>query len=314
MAKKRESSSSSRTSRVNRHGVDNTGSVLTTNAIAALTVDYGIPSGWGYHAPGSADRANAPLDGFVTIYKHHLRGGLRYPMRCTLYALVEAFGVLVVRLHPNALRYLVSLCIFAHLHGGSFDVKAARLIFCFSESEDWISMSPKTGFHFRWTNPDSDPGEVAIPPPSGGDEEESCSLLESSSDEDEIEAPLKRLREAESTSMRRSQRLAAGSAAWVWALVLEVTSIAGPQEETDEPVSIPAAALAEYGVPEVGFHSGEDSHAHSSVDPVMEATPGMAGGALVLSDLEEACAPAQESKGSLKPAVIFAEPISEGGS
>ncbi|GMH07484.1 hypothetical protein Nepgr_009324 [Nepenthes gracilis] len=61
----------------------------------------------------------------------------------------------MARLHPNALRYLVSLCIFSLLHECTFNAKAARIIFRFTESEDWISMSPKAGFRLRGTNPDS---------------------------------------------------------------------------------------------------------------------------------------------------------------
>ncbi|GMH06392.1 hypothetical protein Nepgr_008232 [Nepenthes gracilis] len=155
MVKKTESPSSSRTSRVSCHGVDNTGSVLTTSTIAFLIVDYGIPNNWCYHAPGSTGRTNAPPGGFVTVYENHLRGGLHYLMPCTLYALVEALGVPIARLHPDALCCLVSLYIFSLLHADAFDNKAALLIFRFTESEDWVSVSPKTGFHFHETNPNS---------------------------------------------------------------------------------------------------------------------------------------------------------------
>ncbi|GMH27990.1 hypothetical protein Nepgr_029833 [Nepenthes gracilis] len=96
-----------------------------------------------------------PPAGFITEYEHYLRGGFRYPTHCTLYAVVDVLGILMARLHPNAMRYLVSVCIFSLLHGCSFDSKAARLIFQFTESEDWVSMSPKAWFCFRGSNPDS---------------------------------------------------------------------------------------------------------------------------------------------------------------
>ncbi|GMH01826.1 hypothetical protein Nepgr_003665 [Nepenthes gracilis] len=40
-------------------------------------------------------------------------------------------------------------------HQCSFDAKAARIIFRATESEDWISLSPKPGYNLRGTNPDS---------------------------------------------------------------------------------------------------------------------------------------------------------------
>ncbi|GMH18438.1 hypothetical protein Nepgr_020279 [Nepenthes gracilis] len=162
MAKKRESSSF-QAPRVSRHGVHNTESVLTAGAIAALVVDYGLSSDWSYRAPGTLDRASPP-SGLHHDVRATSEGGLCYPMPYTLYALVDALRNLVARLHPNALRYLVSLCIFAHLHSSSFDAKAARLNFRFTESEDRVSMSLKAGFRFRGTNPDSEksPAEDAV--------------------------------------------------------------------------------------------------------------------------------------------------------
>ncbi|GMH31252.1 hypothetical protein Nepgr_033095 [Nepenthes gracilis] len=216
-------------------------------------------------------------------------------------------------LHPNALRYLVSLCIFAILHGNSFDAKAARIIFRFTELEDWVSMSSKAGFHFRGTNPDSvkgwkerffflqeppdfelprawrpiseyfqekptpedvaeseklisaikseeakfsiqgkeGPGDTAAPPPSGGTEEESCSLLESSSGDDEDEAALKRLREAEWTSLRRSRRRIAGPSIVAGSPATKRSASAGRQGETTESSSTLVAGLAAREVCEV---------------------------------------------------------------
>ncbi|GMH26339.1 hypothetical protein Nepgr_028182 [Nepenthes gracilis] len=75
MAAKVESSSSSRVSKTVRHGVCNTRSALTAGHIASLMVDYAIPSDLSFRVPDELDRANAPPEGFITVYEHHLRGG-----------------------------------------------------------------------------------------------------------------------------------------------------------------------------------------------------------------------------------------------
>ncbi|GMH05346.1 hypothetical protein Nepgr_007186 [Nepenthes gracilis] len=116
-----------------------------------------------------------------------------------------------------------------------FDANTMKAVFCFTKSEDWISMSPRTGFHFWGTNPYSVKNRknhffflqdgtfrfralpqvgsnsevvaglekkfraITLQEPSGEDAGESCSLLETSSDE-EVEVPLKRRREVEGTS------------------------------------------------------------------------------------------------------------------
>ncbi|GMH03829.1 hypothetical protein Nepgr_005668 [Nepenthes gracilis] len=124
MAPIAEASSSSRVSRVVHHGVRNTKSILTEAYIASLRVDYAIPS-------ELISRVLVPRDGQRPRGLHHgvqyhLKGGLRILVHCLLHAVVEALGVPLARLHPNALRYMVSLCVFAITHQCDFDAKAAR--------------------------------------------------------------------------------------------------------------------------------------------------------------------------------------------
>ncbi|GMH18888.1 hypothetical protein Nepgr_020729 [Nepenthes gracilis] len=221
------------------------------SAIVALMVDYSLPQDMSYQALGLVGKAHTPPEGFVTVYEQHLKGGLSYPMSCELTAIVEALGISVETLQPNALRYLVSLCILAHLHSGSFNATATLEPFDSELSREWGSIPPffrkevsneevketvepvaaigsqmktfstqsyyltfvalvvaKWGPAFSWAMAGSlkkKPEDVKIPKSSGEDSEESCSLLELSLDEEEIEAPLKRLREAGGTSTRRSQ-------------------------------------------------------------------------------------------------------------
>ncbi|GMH23217.1 hypothetical protein Nepgr_025060 [Nepenthes gracilis] len=284
MAKKRESSSSSQATRVTRHGVHNTESVLTAGAIASLVVDYGLPSDWSYRTPGALDRAKRPPAGYITVYEHYLRG-LCYPMHCTLYALVNALRVPVARLHPNALLYLVS-------------------------------MSPKAGFHFRGTYPDSVKGWkehfffLQKPPDSelsgvwgpisgyfqekspAEDAVEAAELISaikseeakfSVQDDEEEEASLKRLREAGGTSTRRSKRQAAGL----------------PVHEACEVESQPAGSPLTRSI------------AEASADAIPEAKDDV----VILEDPEGSLPVAPvltpEARGPVEPTVIFVEPLSE---
>ncbi|GMH10924.1 hypothetical protein Nepgr_012765 [Nepenthes gracilis] len=105
-------------------------------------VDYGISGKWAYLPPSQTGRANAPPEGFITIYEHHLRGGLRFPMPVELYGIVDTLRVPVARLHPNALQYLVTMCVFTCLQKLSFGSSSVNVIFCFTELEDWVSMLP----------------------------------------------------------------------------------------------------------------------------------------------------------------------------
>ncbi|GMH07792.1 hypothetical protein Nepgr_009632 [Nepenthes gracilis] len=121
-----------------------------------LFLSFSNSSPWGkQHWVCPDGKANTPLEGFISIYEHHLKGGLRYPLPCNLYALIEVLGIHIVRLHPNGIRYLVTLCVFAHLQSCEFNMNAVKVMFHFTESEQWISMSPQTGFNFRETNMDS---------------------------------------------------------------------------------------------------------------------------------------------------------------
>ncbi|GMH18652.1 hypothetical protein Nepgr_020493 [Nepenthes gracilis] len=336
----------------------------------------------------------SPQAGFITVYEHHLRGGLRYPTHCTLYAVVDALGVPMARLHPNTLRYLGILVHFAILHGGSFDAKAARLIFRFMESEDWVSMSPKARFRFRGTNPDSvkgwkerffflqeppdselprvwgpiseyfhekptaedaaeserlisaimseeakfsiqcyfltsitfesskwgspsgwaiaglgkeGPGDTAIPPLSGGIEEESCSLLESSTNDDEDEVALKRLREPEGTSLRRSRRRITSPSIVVGSLASKRPTSVGRQGETAEPSSTSVA----------GLFAGEVYEMESlpTGNPPTCSTAEATDDVVVLEGPEgpfaAALEPVSEARGPVESSAIFVEPISE---
>ncbi|GMH26338.1 hypothetical protein Nepgr_028181 [Nepenthes gracilis] len=278
------------------------------------------------------------------------------------------------------------------MHSCSFDAKAARIIFRFTESEDWVSMSPKAGFPFRGTNPDSvkgwkerffflqepsdselprvwgpisnyfqekptpedfaesekllaaiksegpnfsiqgyyltsvtfeisrwgppvgwaaagpgkeGPEDAAAPPPSGGAEEESCSLLHSSSG-DEDTAALKRIREVERTSSRRSRRRVAGPSVVIGSPAPKRRARADRQQETAKPSSTPIVGLATREVCEV--------ESLPTVDPSASFAAGAAEDVVILESPEgpftTAPEPAPEAWGSVESPAILVEPIS----
>ncbi|GMH07485.1 hypothetical protein Nepgr_009325 [Nepenthes gracilis] len=151
------------------------------------------------------------------------------------------------------------------------------------------------------------PGDSAAHPPPRATEEGSCSLLESSSSGDEDAAALKRLREAEGTSLRRSKRRVTGPSIVGGSPAPKRPVSAGHQGETAKPSSTSIAGLAAREVCEVESLPAGDPPTCSAVEVtddvvVLEGPEG---------PFATAPEPASEARGPVESLAILVKPISE---
>ncbi|GMH08878.1 hypothetical protein Nepgr_010718 [Nepenthes gracilis] len=119
---------------------------LSLDNLDAIRTKYDVPNTMAMVVPGPDDRACSPPDGFITVYEVHLKGELCFPVSLELYHIMIKLGVPFVRLQPNTIRYLVSLCVFARCHKKVLEVLMMKIMFHFTHNLDWITMTPRPEF------------------------------------------------------------------------------------------------------------------------------------------------------------------------
>ncbi|GMH23733.1 hypothetical protein Nepgr_025576 [Nepenthes gracilis] len=121
-------------------GVKDITSSLTLAGVDAIFTKYAISNSMAMVIPEPNHRACSPLDGFITVYEVHLKGGLHFPVPMELYITMMALGVPFARLQFNAITYLVFLCIFARYHNKVLELAMVKITFHFTYNLNWIIM------------------------------------------------------------------------------------------------------------------------------------------------------------------------------
>ncbi|GMH24391.1 hypothetical protein Nepgr_026234 [Nepenthes gracilis] len=137
-------------------GVRDIASTVTLDKLTEIRAQYQIPESMAIMIPEPHDRALYPSDGFITVYEAHLKGGLRFSVSEEFYDIMRALGMPLARLQPNAMRYLVSLCVFFRCHEKLLNPLVVKVMFRFTQNLDWIVMTPRPEFSsLCGGNPDS---------------------------------------------------------------------------------------------------------------------------------------------------------------
>ncbi|GMG98803.1 hypothetical protein Nepgr_000643 [Nepenthes gracilis] len=137
-------------------GVADIASSLLPERLDEIRQQYAIPSSMVMAVPGPTERARDPPSGFITVYEVHLKGGLRFPVPDEFHTIMAALQVPIARLQPNAVRYLVSLCVFLRCHGKRLSAQIVKIMFRFTHNLEWVTMTPRSEFAVMCGgNPDS---------------------------------------------------------------------------------------------------------------------------------------------------------------